>query len=55
MLLLAQHPEKLKKLQEEADSVISGDIATYNESKELKFATMVVYESLRLFPTVPSL
>jgi len=54
MLLLAQHPEKLKKLQEEADSVISGDIATYNESKELKFATMVVYESLRLFPTVPS-
>ena len=54
MLLLAQHSDVIKKLRNEAQSIVKGDICTFDEAKELKYHTQVIYETLRLFPTVPS-
>ena len=54
MLLLAQNPHKLEKLREEADRVVSGDVATYDEARAARYCHSVVLEALRLFPTVPS-
>jgi len=54
MYLLAQHPHVLEELREEADRVIKGEICTFDESKELKKHQQVVYETLRMYPTVPS-
>ena len=55
MMLLAKNPEKFKILQEEVDRVVKGENATYQEVKTLRYAPMVIYEALRLYPTVPSL
>lgn len=54
MLLLYQHPVELAFLREETDRVIKGDVCTYDESKEMKRHIAVIYETLRLYPTVPS-
>lgn len=54
MMLLNQHPEELAILREEADRVIQSDVCTYNESKCMPRHTAVVYETLRLYPTVPT-
>ena len=54
MLLLERNPEFIEKLREEAESVVKGDICNFQEAKELKYHTQVIYETLRLFPTVPS-
>jgi len=54
MYLLSQHPEVLEELRKESDEIVKGDICTFEESKELKKHHHVVYETLRLYPTVPS-
>jgi len=54
MLLLSQHPDKLAWVREEADSVIAGQVATFDEARSLKRVNAVFYETLRMFPTVPS-
>ena len=54
LLLLYQNPECMKKLREEAARELSGDIATFEETKRLTYTHMVVYETLRMYPTVPS-
>mmetsp|Transcript_18738 Transcript_18738/g.22973 ORF Transcript_18738/g.22973 Transcript_18738/m.22973 type:complete len:211 (-) Transcript_18738:268-900(-) len=54
MLLLARNPLKMKKLHEEADRVLANETASYNEAKDLKYTTMIIYEALRMYPTVPS-
>jgi cytochrome P450 len=53
LCLLALHPEKQKKLQQEVDSILG--IATevsYDNIKALRYTTAVFYETLRLYPTV---
>lgn len=53
MLLLARNPDKLAKLQEEVDQLVKGDACTFDESKQLKYCSQVIFETLRLYPTVP--
>jgi cytochrome P450 len=54
MMLLARHPKVLEKLREEAERIVKGEACTFDESKELKYHSQVIYETLRLYPTVPS-
>lgn len=54
MLLLARNPHVLEKLRQEAEPIVVGDTCTFDEAKELKYHQQVIYETLRLFPTVPS-
>lgn len=53
LLLLSEHPKCMKKLQAEVDEVLEGQVPTYEEVKRLEYTHMVVYETLRLYPTVP--
>lgn len=49
---LSQNPSEEKKLHEEVDNVVAGDIPTFAETAELKFSKQVLEESLRLYPPV---
>lgn len=53
--LLAQNPSKMKKAQEEIDSVLGQDVPTYESLKQLEYIRLIVVESLRLFPQPPLL
>jgi cytochrome P450 len=53
-MLLAQHPKKLARVRSEVDRLVSGRTATFGEYRQLRYTQMVLYETLRLFPTVPS-
>ncbi|MCS6885717.1 MAG: cytochrome P450 [Acidobacteriota bacterium] len=48
--LLAKHPEIERKLHEEIDSVLSGRRPSFDDVKRLKYAEMVLAESMRLYP-----
>ncbi len=48
--LLMKHPEKLKILQEEIDSVLQGKAPDFKTLKELKYTQMVLEESMRIYP-----
>ncbi|CAJ0931761.1 unnamed protein product, partial [Mesorhabditis belari] len=52
---VAHHPEILKKIQAEVDSVFgsSARSCTSEDLKQLKYLEKVIKESLRLFPSVP--
>lgn len=54
MYLLIRHPRALKKLQDEVDRFVEGESVSFEESKQLKFTHMIIWETLRLYPTVPS-
>ena len=55
LLLLAQHPEALAAAQAEADSVLRGkDTCAFDDVERLQYVQWVVYETLRIYPTVPS-
>ena len=49
---LSQNPEEEKKLHNEVDNVVAGDIPSFAETAELKFTKQVLEESLRLYPPV---
>lgn len=49
---LSQNAAEEKKLQNEVDNVVAGDIPTFAETAELKFSKQVLEESLRLYPPV---
>ncbi|CAN7504298.1 bifunctional cytochrome P450/NADPH--P450 reductase [Rossellomorea sp. LjRoot5] len=51
---LMNHPEKLKKAQEEVDRVVGDNIPEYKQVKQLKYVRMVLNETLRLWPTAPA-
>ena len=55
LYLVAKHPEVQSKLQAEVDANVAGDVATFDEAaaKNLPLTLAVVYETLRLYPTVP--
>jgi len=48
--LVATHPEVEQKLRDEAQSVLGGRPATYADIPALRYSTMVVKETLRLYP-----
>lgn len=48
--LVATHPEVEARLREEAESVLGSRDPTYDDVSKLKYAEMVVKESMRLYP-----
>jgi len=53
--LLAQHPEVEAKLHAELDGVLGGQLPTTDDLRQLPYAEMVVKESMRLYPPIPSI
>jgi cytochrome P450 len=54
LYLLAQDPERLKIARDEVNRIV-GDkrVPTYDEIKKLDYIQAIVFETLRLYPTVP--
>ncbi len=50
--LLSQNPAEEKKLQDEVDKGVAGDIPTFDEVGNLPFSRQVIEEALRLYPPV---
>jgi cytochrome P450 len=48
--LLGEHREVEEKLMEEVDSVLNGRLANVDDVPRLKYAEMVLAESMRLYP-----
>lgn len=48
--LLSQHPDILRQLQEEIDTVLGKRRATLDDLKHLTYTEMVIKESMRIFP-----
>jgi cytochrome P450 len=48
--LVATHPEVAERLQAEADEVLGGRLATWDDMPRLDYAGRVVHEALRLYP-----
>lgn len=53
-MLLAQYPEVRTKLLEEIKTVLAGRSPTVEDLQRLPYANLVIKESLRLYPAVPS-
>ncbi|KAF9963339.1 hypothetical protein BGZ65_004207 [Modicella reniformis] len=43
----------VRKLQQEIDEVLGGELPTYESYKKMKYAEACLYEALRLYPSVP--
>lgn len=60
VMLLAKHPTIQNKLYQEISSVLGtsqgkkSTTPTFEDTKQLILTKAVIYEALRLFPTVPS-
>lgn len=50
---LVQHPEVVKKIQEEVSSVCGGESLKFEHIKKLRYTQAVLDEGLRLHPSVP--
>ncbi|RWR88522.1 Cytochrome P450 [Cinnamomum micranthum f. kanehirae] len=55
VFLLAQNPSKMKKAQEEIDSVLGDGMITIECLKKLEYVRLIIAESLRLYPQPPLL
>lgn len=55
VFLLAQNPSKMRKAQEEIDSVLGQGRPTFECLKELVYIRLIVVEALRLYPQPPLL
>ncbi|GER53994.1 cytochrome P450 [Striga asiatica] len=55
IFLLAQHPSKMKKAQDEIDSVLGQERTTFEAIKKLEYLRLIVVEALRLYPQPPLL
>ncbi|KAH9326038.1 hypothetical protein KI387_006216, partial [Taxus chinensis] len=53
--LLSQNPTSLKKAQQEVDRVLQGRNPNFADTRELKFLTRCINESMRLYPHPPVL
>jgi cytochrome P450 len=54
-ILLAEHPEVVAKLHEELERVLGGRPATAEDLRQLTYTQMIVKETLRLYPTAPTI
>lgn len=54
-MLLAQYPEVQAKLLEEIDTVLGGRTPTVADLPRLRYADLVIKESMRLYPAVPTI
>ena len=52
--LLAQHPEVEAQLHAELDHVLAGRLPTADDLRQLPYTEMVIKESMRLYPPIPS-
>jgi len=50
--LLSQNPAEEKKLHDEVDNNVAGDIPTFDEVGNIPFSRQVIEEALRLYPPV---
>jgi len=50
--LLTQNPAEEKKLHDEVDKEVAGDIPTFEEVAKIPFSRQVIEEALRLYPPV---
>lgn len=48
--LLGEHPDVERRLVEEVDTILNGRTATVEDTSQLKYAEMVLAESMRLYP-----
>ncbi|XP_010260623.1 PREDICTED: cytochrome P450 97B2, chloroplastic [Nelumbo nucifera] len=55
VFLLAQNPSKMKKAQEEIDSVLGQRTITFECLKKLEYIRLIIVEALRLYPQPPLL
>ncbi len=53
-MLLSQHPEVQTKLLDEINTVLEGRPPTVADLPRLRYADLVIKESMRLYPAVPS-
>lgn len=53
--LLARHPEHLRRVQEEVAAVLGDRPAEATDLPDLPYTTMVLKESMRLYPSIPFL
>lgn len=51
-MLLANHPDKLCKLEQEVDTVLAGKLPGFEDLPNLNYTTWVVKEAMRLYPPV---
>lgn len=54
-MLLAQYPEVQAKLLEEINTVLEGRTPTVADLPRLRYASLVIKESMRLYPAVPTI
>ena len=52
LYLLSRHPLVARRLEREVDEVLGGRVPTVDDIPNLKYTTMVIEESLRLYPPV---
>lgn len=53
LFLLAQHPDVMKKLMDELDSVLGGSSPSLDQLSRLPFLDNVIKESMRILPPIP--
>ena len=55
LYLLSQHPQVLRRLQDELDDALGGRTPGFEDLARLPYLEMVLKESMRLYPPVPML
>jgi cytochrome P450 len=53
--LLGSHPQAQRRVREEVDDVVGGDVPTATHAAALTWTTMVLKEAMRLYPSAPFL
>ncbi|XP_010683980.2 carotene epsilon-monooxygenase, chloroplastic [Beta vulgaris subsp. vulgaris] len=53
--LLSKNPSSLSKAKDEVDRILQGRLPSYEDTKELKYVTRCIAESMRLYPHPPVL
>ncbi|MDV2685717.1 bifunctional cytochrome P450/NADPH--P450 reductase [Alkalihalophilus lindianensis] len=51
---LLKNEDKLKKAQEEVETVLTHELPSYQQVRQLKYIRMILEETLRLWPTAPA-